>query len=354
MKGNKMTNKIQTTLNKIYEALLPQKKDLVYLLSLTDEKNINQIFEFANNVRKKFVGDAIYLRGLIEISNHCQRLCHYCGLNAKNTKLVRYRLTEPQILEAIDFIHKDNIRTIVFQSGEENLLDIDWFSSIISRTKQKYPDMAITLSLGEKPFDDYLKLKNAGADRYLLKMETYNKNLYEKLHPKMSFDYRFESLEYLKKIGFQTGSGNIVGLEGQTLDDIAEDIICFKKYEYDMVSISPFISHPETELKNTKNADVSLVLKVIALTRIVTKNTHMPATTALGSMGKDYRIDAFKCGANIIMPNYTKAEFKKLYEIYPNKRCIDENVGLCKNCIKKMAESVDRHIGEGRGDSLKK
>ncbi|MCP4482901.1 MAG: [FeFe] hydrogenase H-cluster radical SAM maturase HydE [bacterium] len=344
---------IKEMLQKIYEADFPAKVDLIALLKTDKDEDIEEIYQFADMVRKEYMGDAIYLRGLIEFSNYCQKTCSYCGLNIGNKKLKRYRMSETEILKAAELIYQDNIRTIVFQSGEENLLDIDWFVNILKTIKKKYSDIAITLSLGEKSFLDYQKLRDAGADRYLLKMETYNKKLYQILHPHMDFDYRMKSLAYLKELGFQTGSGNIVGLKGQTLEDLANDIISLKKYSYDMVSVSPFIAHPETSLSHIRNADVPMVLKVLALTRIVTRNPHMPATTALGSMGKDYRIDAFKCGANIVMPNYSAVEHKKLYEIYPNKRCLDENVGLCKNCLKGMAESVGRVIGQGRGDSLK-
>ena len=155
-------------------------------------------------------------------------------------------------------------------------------------------------------------MREAGADRYLLKMETSSQNLYTQLHPKMSFENRMQCLDDLKTLGFQVGSGNIVGLKGQQLDDLADDIINFKKYGYEMISISPFIPHPNTDLGIEKISDISLVLKVLAVTRIVVKNVNMPATTAIGSMGKDYRIDALKAGANIIMPNYTPVEKTKI------------------------------------------
>ena len=344
---------LKNILNKIYSENIPTKSDLVYLLSLENESDLQQIFASADKVRQEFMGDSIFLRGLIEISNHCKNLCTYCGLNATNTKLERYRLTKYEILASVDAVHKDNIGTVVLQSGEEGDLDINWMADVVRTIHQKYPELAITLSLGEKTYDEYKILRAAGADRYLLKMETYNPDLYKKLHPKMSFETRLKCLDYLSELGFQVGSGNIVGLKYQTLDDLATDIINLKKHNYEMISISPFIPHPETELGTEKMAAVPLVLKVLALTRIVTKNAHMPATTALGSMGKDYRIDAFKSGANIVMPNYTPMTKRKLYEIYPNKRCISEAVGLCSKCLENMAISVGRNIGKGRGDSIK-
>ncbi|MFC1485011.1 radical SAM protein [bacterium] len=266
--------------------------------------------------------------------------------------MTRYSLTKKEILNSANQIYKDNIQTVVLQSGETNDLDINWLADIIKTIKNKYSEMAITLSIGEKTFQEYEILKRAGADRYLLKMETYDKNLYEFLHPDLHFEDKLESLDELKKLNFQVGSGNIIGFQNQSIESIANDIINFKTKNYDMVSISPFIPHPNTPLAGKNNLDIELILKTIALSRIVTKKTHIPATTALGSIGKDYRIDALKVGANVIMPNYTPVKNRKLYEIYPNKRCIDEPLGMRAKCLERLAHSIGRKIASGRGDSV--
>jgi biotin synthase len=234
-------------------------------------------------------------------------------------KITRYKLTAKEILESVKRIFDDNIKTVVLQSGEDDDLDINWLINIIKKIKKEF-DIAITLSLGEKTYQEYKAFKYAGADRYLLKIETTNKNLYESFHINRSFENRLKCLDDLKKLGYQVGSGIMVGLKSQTLEDIANDILFFKQKNFDMIGINPFIPHADTKLARQNIPDVKLVLKVIALTRILTKNANMPATTALGSLDKDYRLQGLKCGANVLMPNYTPDEYKKFYEIYPNKK----------------------------------
>ncbi len=344
--------KISYLLKQIFQSKIPNIKDLVFLLAVSEPKYLQEIYDFADEIRQKYVGNKIYLRGLIEISNCCDKTCTYCGLNKNNTKLERYTLKSSEIFESVDLIVQDKIKTIVLQSGEQKI-DIYWIAEIIKTVKKKYPELAITLSLGEKTFEEYEILKNAGADRYLLKIETFNKKLYERLHPSMSFENRIECLDNLRKLKFQVGSGNIVGLKGQTFEDLAFDLQKFAENEYDMLSVSPFLPHPETLLSSESKADVNLVFKVLALTRITSKNAHIPATSALGSMGEDYRIKALTLGANVIMPNYTPHTYKKLYEIYPGKKCLTEDAKTITQNLYEMAESLGRKIGEDRGDSLK-
>jgi biotin synthase len=304
-------------------------------------------------VRRQHVGDGILLRGLIEFSNECRNACAYCGLNKNNKKLVRYRLSRQELLDCVAAVAASGIKTVVLQSGEDDGLDVLWLKDIIETIKQKY-DMTVTLSVGERKFDDYKIWREAGADRFLLKIETTDKNLYESLHGGMSFENRIECLQQLKRLGFQTGSGIIVGLKNQTLSMIAKDIIFFKNQDFDMIGIGPFIPHPETLLMREPLGAVDLTLKVVALTRIVTKNAHLPATTALGSLQEDFRIQALEVGANVLMPNFTPQPFRKFFEIYPNKRCIDEPQGVCASCMEPLAKSIGRSIDYSRGDSFKK
>ena len=340
-------------LNKIYAANLPECKDLEQVLSLSRQEELNELFSFADSVRKKFCGDGIILRGIIEFSNLCIQECFYCGLNKNNRALERYRMNKDELLKAVEYLVACNIKTVVLQSGEDRTLDVLWLKDIISEIKSRL-DIAITLSVGERCEDDYEIWRQAGADRYLLKIETSDGHLYSSMHPRMEFIQRLNCLNNLRKLGYQVGSGNIIGLPGQTLKTIAQDIIFFKQSDFDMIGIGPFIPHQDTQFAGQQKGDVSLSLKTIALTRIVTKNAHIPATTALGSLDKDYRLDGLKCGANVLMPNFTPQPFRKLYEIYPQKKCVDEPVGACNFCMDDMAKSLGRFIDYSKADSLKK
>lgn len=344
-------SKTKEILTKVEESHLPKAKDLEYLLSL-EGPHLDMVFDSADRVRKHFAGNGILLRGIVEFSNYCRNSCSYCGLNRNNKRLKRYRMDGDEIIESVNSLAGCGIKTVVLQSGEEDDLDIHWLAKIISKIKTDF-NIAVTLSIGERSFQDYKTLKDSGADRYLLKIETSDRDLYAKLHPSMSFDNRIRCLYDLKKLGFQTGSGNIIGLKGQSLKTIANDIIFFKKMSLEMVSVGPFIPHHETELAAQARGDIGLTLKALALTRIVVKGAHMPATTALGSQEKDFRIDGLKAGANVLMPNFTPLKYKALYEIYPGKRCITEQSEACIGCLTKKAESIGRRIDYSRGDSIR-
>lgn len=340
-------------LKRISESQMPEVRDLEFVLSRQAEKDLEQIFNFADGIRKEFSGEGILLRGIVEFANFCRNSCYYCGLNKNNLTLKRYRLTTEEVLSSIKKISKAKIKTVVLQSGEDDDLGRGWLAEIIREIKSKF-DMAVTLSVGERSEKDYRAWKDAGADRYLLKIETSNKKLYESLHPKMSFENRLNCLKVLKDLDYQVGSGSIIGLKGQTLEILAQDIQFFKKNDFDMIGIGPFIAHPATELKNQAQGDALLTLKVLALTRMVTKRANLPATTALGSLNRDFRLEGLKAGANVIMPNFTPLAYCKLYEIYPNKKCLEEKEGACVNCFEQIAKSLGRFIDYSRGDAQKK
>jgi len=343
---------LEGLLARVRDAVLPSKDDLKEILSKEGESELKSIFSFADKIRKKFCGDGIFLRGIIEFSNYCVRDCFYCGLNRDNLKLRRYRMGKDEVLNSIAFLAGNNIKTVVLQSGDDASIDAAELKDIILEIKKRF-DMAITLSVGERKLEDYKAWKEAGADRYLLKIETSDKKLYESMHTDMSFDRRIKCLDALRDLGYQVGSGNMVGLPGQTTGMLAKDIIFFKEKDLDMIGIGPFIPHDDSRFGQQKTGDSLFTLKVIALTRIVTKNAHIPATTALGSLDKDYRLDGLACGANVIMPNFTPQPYRRLYEIYPGKKCVDEPVGACNFCIDSMAKDLGRFIDYGRGDSLK-
>jgi len=344
--------KLRELLDRIYKSPLPDIKDLEQVLALENQVELNELFGFANCLRKEFCGDGIFLRGIIEFSSFCDKECFYCGLNKDNHKLNRYRMNETELLNAIEYLAACNIKTVVLQSGEDQGLDVLWLAGIIKQIKSRF-DLAITLSVGERAMSDYQLWRQAGADRYLLKMETTDIVLYESMHPQMSFAQRLDCLNNLRKLGYQVGSGNIIGLPGQSLEIIARDILFFNQTDFDMIGIGPFIPHPDTRFATIARGEALLTLKTIALTRIVTKNTHIPATTALGSLDFDYRWEGLKCGANVLMPNFTPQPYRKLYEIYPGKKCVDEPVGACNFCMDGAAEKINRFIDYTRGDSFK-
>jgi biotin synthase len=255
-------------------------------------------------------------------------------------------------MESLREINASGIKTVVLQAGEDPGLDAVWVENIVKAIKSEF-DMAVTLSLGERRKEDYQLWRDAGADRYLLKIETTDKIQYQRLHPGMSFENRLNCLKHLSSLGYQTGCGNIIGLKDQTLNSIAKDMIFFKKEGFDMIGIGPFIPHEQTKLAGERTGEVSLVLKVLALTRIITKYAHLPATTALGSIGKgDLRKDGLRAGANVLMLNFTPLGYRKLYEIYPNKRCVSEAGITLEGYFEKLAASAGRKLDYSRGDSL--
>lgn len=343
---------IKEKLEKIFSAPNPELNDLEFLLSREKPGELQEILDFADQVRRQFMGDGILLRGLVEFSNHCRNSCFYCGLNKNNKELERYRLGKEEILSCAEKLNACGIKTAVLQSGEEDALDPLWLKSVIEAIKAEF-EIAITLSVGERSREEYKIWKEAGADRYLLKIESSNRQLYDSLHSGMSFEDRLRCLQDLRELGYQVGCGNMIGLKGQTLKILAQDILFFKENNFDMIGIGPFIPHPQTRLASQKKGEVELTLKVLALTRIVTKNAHLPATTALGSLEDDFRIKGLKAGANVLMPNFTPLKYRKLYEIYPNKRCISEPAGACVSDMEELASSAGRYIDYSRGDSRK-
>ena len=326
--------------------------DVIPFLEISDHSQRSLLFEFADEIRRKYMGDGIFLRGIVEFSNICGQDCCYCGLRRTNASLARYRMSQEEILEAVREIFSFGIKTVVLQSGEDHGLSASWLADVIREIRDSF-DMAVTLSVGERSPQDYAIWKQAGADRYLLKIETTDGSLYQRLRPAADLERRLACLKELKRLGYQTGSGIMVGLPGQTLASLAEDIVFFAREDFDMIGIGPFIPHPQTPLRDGDLGSAPLVLKVLALTRILTKSAHLPATTAMGSLDRDWRAEALKVGANVLMPNFTPLKYRRLYDIYPNKRCLDEPVGVCAACADRIAEPLGRWVDYGRGDRCK-
>jgi biotin synthase len=346
--------KFEAVLDRIYAAATPELANIETVLRAEDPEELGVLFGFADMVRRQFVGDGVLLRGIIEFSNMCRNTCRYCGLNRGNHRLRRYRLTREQILAAAEKIRAAGIQTVVLQGGEEDHLDADWLREIVARIKSAL-DLAVTLCVGERSRAEYRMWKEAGADRYLLKIETSDPDLYAQLHPGMSFENRIRCLQDLQDLGYQTGSGNLVGLQGQTVTHLARDVRFFKEGDFDMISISPFLPHPQTPLAGEPAGDLWMALKMTALARIVGRNAHIPATTAMGSLhGRDERPKALVAGANVVMPNFTPVPYRRDYEIYPNKRGTGEDAGLCPACLEQMVAGIGRWVDYSRGDSLKR
>ncbi|MEW5843492.1 MAG: [FeFe] hydrogenase H-cluster radical SAM maturase HydE [Bacteroidota bacterium] len=328
------------------------KEEIIFLLSLENSTDQQKLFDRANQIRAMYCGNEVHLRGIIEFSNNCVQNCLYCGLREDNLSLSRYRMMPEEIIEAAKVISNLGIFTIVLQSGEDFFYDTHEISYIIYQIKQ-HADVAITLCLGERGFDEYREWKIAGADRYLLKHETANPKSYQVYHKKQRLIERLNHLRYLKTLGYQIGSGNMIGLPMQTVDDIADDILLCKDLDLDMAAFGPFIPSPHTPYQNKDAGGVDLTLRTIATARLVLKNVHIPATTALATLDEDGRAKGLNVGANVVMPDLTPNPYRQLYQIYPDRKCINDNPLHCKACLQLQIESLGRKVADGRGDSLK-
>lgn len=325
---------------------------LCILLEPKTLDDTNLLRSTAKKIRDDECGNRLILRGLVEFSSFCQNTCLYCGLNRTNTNAVRYRLSKEEILEAAGNIQKCGISTIVLQSGEDKA-PAPWLADIISKIKKEYP-IAVTLSVGERKSEDFALWKVAGADRYLMRVETSNTQLYKNLHDERNLETRIACLKILREQNWQVGSGIMIGPPGQIIQHIAEDILFFAQENFDMIGIGPFIPHPDTAFHGAKRGNIELSLNSVALTRIITRNTWLPATTAIASLEKDYRLEALNAGANVIMPNFTPERVRKNYEIYPGKHCFKEATTHCIEDMEELATRAGLTLDLCRADSLKK
>nr|WP_200886067.1 [FeFe] hydrogenase H-cluster radical SAM maturase HydE [Clostridium tyrobutyricum] len=322
------------------------------LISILKDSSIDKIlFEAANRVREKYMGDEVHLRGIIEFSNICKRDCLYCGLRKSNDNIKRYRLMPDEIIDLAKKAVGYGYKSIVLQSGEDSYYTVDMLKYIISSIKKLY--IAVTLSLGEKSLEEYKAYKESGADRYLLRIETTNKKLYEDLDPGMIHDNRKRCLRDLKYLGYEVGTGNLVGLPNQTIESIADDILFFKEIDADMIGLGPFIPNEDTPLRDFKADNFTMSLKVMALVRLLLPDSNVPATTAMESLNRNGRIIALSSGANVVMPNITEGEYRKLYAIYPGKICINDTPNQCWNCINGKIASIGRTVSKELGSRKK-
>lgn len=343
------------------------KNEMLSWLRETDERRLEELWRVADAVRRDNVGDEVHLRGLIEISNHCVRRCAYCGINAENLRLRRYRMSEDEIMECVGQAVGFGYGTVVMQSGEDDAMASAWLEGLIRRIKAETP-LAVTLSLGERPRKDLLAWRRAGADRYLLRFETSNRALYDSIHPprRGRRSDRIAILRALLRMGYEIGSGVMIGLPGQTYEDLANDIETFRLLNLDMIGVGPYLPHPATVLGRQSSeftapqesqapATETMTYKVVALSRIACPKANIPSTTALATLNKQSgRELGLMRGANIVMPNLTPPAYRLLYEIYPAKACVFETASECRACLHRRILSIGRRIGTGRGDSPKR
>jgi biotin synthase len=337
-----------------------KKQEIVSLLKLEGDK-INELYKYAYDVRLKHVGKKVYLRGIIEFSNICVKNCYYCGIRRDNASLERFTMTPDDIVETAVWAHENGYASMVLQSGERK--DEEFvatmervLSAIADKTQGK---MAVTISLGEQSRKTYKRWLDAGARRYLLRIETSNPDLYESLHPAdHSFAERLQCLHVLRDLGYQLGTGVMIGLPGQTVEHLADDVLFFEKMDIDMIGMGPYIAHPATPLADkpaplSPEASLDLALKMIAVTRIELVDVNIAATTALQTLNPIGREMGLMAGANVVMPNITDTKYRSLYKLYEGKPCLDENAEMCRHCLEKRILSIGEEIAYGDpGDPL--
>lgn len=324
------------------------------LLGRWQEADVREVLKSeAVKLRKKYYGDKVFTRGLIEFTNYCKNNCYYCGIRKGNHNAQRYRLTKEEILECCKQGYELGFRTFVLQGGEDPYYTDEKMADIIRSIRESYTDCAITLSIGEKSYESYRLFREAGADRYLLRHETANEEHYGKLHPpQMSLANRMKCLYELKELRYQVGAGFMVGSPGQTLDCLAEDMVFLQELKPQMVGIGPFIPHHDTEFAKEPAGSVDLTLFLLSVIRIMLPKVLLPATTALGTMDPKGREKGLAVGANVVMPNLSPVMNRKKYDLYDNKICTGEEAAECRGCLGRRVESVGYHLVNERGDAI--
>lgn len=321
------------------------------LLASDDEALVKNLFEQAREVADGIYGKRVFIRGLIEISSHCKNDCLYCGLRRSQKGAVRYRLTDEQILDCCEKGYRLGFRTFVMQGGEDAWFDDERMVRIVSEVRHRYPDCAITLSLGERSDESYQRLFDAGANRYLLRHETADKEHYEKLHPSdMSFDNRMHCLKTLKAIGYQVGCGFMVGSPFQTVETIFKDLQFIRSFQPHMVGIGPFIPAHDTPFADQPQGSVETTLRLLSIIRLIHPHVLLPATTALGTLHPLGRERGIMAGANVVMPNLSPTEHRKDYAIYDNKICTGDEAAECRNCTEYRMRAIGYETVVDRGD----
>jgi biotin synthase len=338
-------------IDKLHTDMTLSREDFVRLLKGISEEEVRYLLSKSRATADGLFGKRIFMRGLIEFSNYCKNDCYYCGIRHGNKKVERYRLGKDEILSCCRKGYALGFRTFVLQSGEDPYFTVERMADIVSLIRKAYPDCAITLSIGEKTYEEYQKLRQAGADRFLLRHETADEEHYRKLHPgSLSPANRKRCLFDLKKLGYQVGTGFMVGSPWQTVENLADDLLFIKELRPHMVGIGPYISHKDTPFAGFQSGPLNTTLILIGILRLMLPDALIPATTSLGTIHPEGRELGILAGANVLMPNLTPVEAKKKYMLYDKKICIGEEVAECLECLKHRLAKIGYELVTDRGD----
>ncbi len=350
-----MANSIEemkTLIDKLEWEHVLSKEEFVRLIDYRSSDLDDYLFEKARRIREEHYGKGVYLRGLIEFTNYCKNDCYYCGIRRSSKSADRYRLTKEQILTCCDEGYRLGFRTFVLQGGEDGCYTDEILTDVIRSIKRLRPDCAITLSIGERSYESYKAFYDAGADRYLLRHETADPDHYERLHPDgLTLGNRKKCLTDLKAIGYEVGSGFMVGSPGQTAEHLAEDMLFLHELQPQMVGIGPFIPHHDTPFASEPGGSAELTLFMLAMIRMMLPAVLLPATTALGTIDPAGREKGVLAGANVVMPNLSPLEVRDKYLLYDNKICTGDEAAECRNCLEGRISGIGYRIVVDRGDS---
>ena len=342
---------IKHIINKLYYENNATKEELIYVLDKINEDEKDYLIKRSDKLRTRYYDNKVYMIGLIEFTNYCVRNCKYCGIRSDNSKADRYRLSLKEILECAAIGNRFGYKTFVLQGGEDPYFTDERMVKIIQAIKEKYPENAITLSIGERSYESYKRMFEAGADRYLLRHESASKKLYEDIHPGEPFEIRRKCLKNLKDIGYQAGAGFMVGIPNQTNEDLVNDLLFVKEFEPAMCGIGPFIPHKDTPLKDYEHGSLEKTIICLAIVRLLLPKVLLPATTALSSISENGREEGLKAGGNVIMPNLSPMSVRKKYSLYDNKAYILDEDAQYKKMIEEKLKKVGFEIEITRGDN---
>ena len=346
-------NLFKHLIEKLYKDNFLNEDELVFILDNINIYGRDYLVKKADETRRKVYGTSVYMRGLIEISNYCKRQCKYCGISALNSNVHRYRLTLKDILECCEKGYNLGFRTFVMQGGEDSYFTDSILTNIILEIKRRYPDVAITISLGERDFLSYEKLLVAGADRYLLRHETINEKLYNDIHMNSNYENRIKSLWDLKSIGYQIGAGFMVGIPNQRKSDLAKELLFLKELDPEMVGIGPFIPHKDTVYRDESPGTLEDTITMVALTRLFLPNALIPSTTALASIDENGRELGLKAGANVVMPNLSPVDMRKDYSLYDGKVSSGYEGAESRKLLEDRVCQAGYKVDMSRGDNIK-
>ncbi|MDL2211510.1 [FeFe] hydrogenase H-cluster radical SAM maturase HydE [Erysipelotrichaceae bacterium OttesenSCG-928-M19] len=350
LNSSNTNERIKTLINNLDNGLNLSKDQFLDLLNNFNYELLPYIQDLAFKKRKAVYHDSVYIRGLIEISNYCKNNCYYCGIRKNNDDLERYRYNKNEIYQIVDYAYHNGYKTIVLQGGEDDYYSDDLLIEILTYLRSNYPDLALTLSLGERSYESYYKLYQAGANRYLLRHESASAEHYSKLHPQeMKLTTRINCLNDLKTIGYQTGAGLMVGSPYQTNNDLVDDLLFLQSFQPEMIGIGPYLNHPKTPFKSFNNGDINHVLVIYALARLICPEALIPSTTATSSLASDGRYRALQSGCNVIMINLSLLDKRKNYSLYANKTYVgdesQEYLSLIKADIEKAHLKINFAVG---------